>query len=32
MFHFYISWKRQNTFGLLRFSGDLEMEHIAKMG
>ena len=32
MFHFYIPWIRQKTFGFLTFTGDTEMEHWAKMG
>ena len=32
MFHFLTPWKRQKIFGLLTFSGGIEMEHWAKMG
>ena len=31
MLHFYIPWKHRETFGLLVFLGDIEMEHWAKM-
>ena len=29
--HLYIPWKRQKTFGVLTFSGGIEMEQKAKM-
>ena len=31
MFHFYTPWKRKETKGFLAASGDIEMEHRAKM-
>ena len=31
MFHFYNPWKRQKTYGFLKFSGGIEMEHWTKM-
>ena len=30
--HFYTPWKRQKTFGFLKFSGGIEMWHWTKMG
>ena len=27
MFHFYTPWKRQKTFGFLKFPGGMEMGH-----
>ena len=32
MFHFYTPWKRQKTFGFLKFSGGIKMEHLAETG
>ena len=32
MFHFYTSWKRQNTKGFLTLSGGIKMEDRPKMG
>ena len=32
MFRFYIPWKHQKTFSFLPFSGDIKMEHWAKIG
>ena len=31
MFYFYNPWKRQKTYGVLKFLGSIEMEHWAKM-
>ena len=31
MFHLYTRWKHQKTFGLLMFSGGIEVEHWLKM-
>ena len=31
MFLFYTPWKCQKTFGLLTFSGGIEMEYLAEM-
>ena len=31
MLYFYTPWKRQKTFGFLRFLGGIEMEYWAKM-
>ena len=32
LWHFYTSWKRQKTYGILTFSGGIEMWHWTKMG
>ena len=32
MFRFYTPWKRQKTFGFLKFLGGIEIEYWVKMG
>ena len=32
MFHFFTSWKRDNTSGFLTLSGGIETEHWREMG